>query len=60
MQFIKYCSNTINENQKNIIYYNKKENEIIPNYKLPNINNKNNKADKMLENIKKENKLNDK
>ena len=39
---------------------NRKNNEVIPNYKLPSKNNKNNQVDKDLENIKKESKLNDK
>ena len=47
----------INENQNNTNSNKNKGNKVIPNYKLPSINNK---ADKKLEigNIKKENKLN--
>ena len=41
-------------NKIKILLINNKENEVILNYKLSNINNKNNKADKMLENIKKD------
>ena len=49
----------INENHNNT--NNNKENKVIPNYKLPSINNNKNKADKKLEieSIKKNNKLND-